>query len=282
MGNVNRPDCSGVLTSSFVISLHVLQTAAHATTCLRLGHTLSLASTLWITSLSSSGGMFAQQLCSCGASALNCVSSSTIPLDLPRWWWGNFNSKLLREMFPIPPFSWNSRIKLFRGIMDGFWFDIVVLQVNSNFTSHPSPSDAFLKISTHNFSHLHKLYTVRYTLTNIHTAWLETKNSSLLTIPYYTALLNGSETPRSGNSPRNQLPGSIRSPLLNCHLSVPMHIGSPNIYSSSLLAAPRTIIKDDELQVQLLSIIVIANTATTLMGSFNAPLNLEPEIQINL
>jgi hypothetical protein len=174
MGNVNRPDCSGVLTSSFVISLHVLQTAAHATTCLRLGHTLSLASTLWITSLSSSGGMLAQQLCSCGASALNCVSSSTIPLDLPRWWCGNFNSKLLREMFPIPPFSWNSRIKLFRGIMDGFWFDIVVLQVNSNFTSHPSPSDAFLKISTHNFSHLHKLYTVRYTLTNIHTAWLDT------------------------------------------------------------------------------------------------------------
>jgi hypothetical protein len=61
-----------------------------------------------------------------------------------------------------------------------------------------------------------------------------------------------------------------------------MHIGSPNIYSSSLLAAPRTIIKDDELQVQLLSIIVIANTATTLMGSFNAPVTLEPEIQINL
>lgn len=174
MGNVNRPDCSGVLTSSFVISLHVLQTAAHATTCLRLGHTLSLASTLWITSLNSSGGMLAQQLCSCGASALNCVSSSTIPLDLPRWWCGNFNSKLLLEMFPIPPFSWNSRIKLFRGIMDGFWFDIVVLQVNSNFTSHPSPSDAFLKISTHNFTHLHKLYTVRYTLTNIHTAWLDT------------------------------------------------------------------------------------------------------------
>jgi len=124
MGNVSFPDRSGVSTSSLVISLQVLQTAAHATTCFRMGQTLSLASIRWITSRRSSGGMLAQQLCCCCCcswdSAFSWVSSSTTPLERPLRWC--LISKLRLEMLPIPPFiSWNSRIKLLRGIKDDFW-----------------------------------------------------------------------------------------------------------------------------------------------------------------
>jgi len=132
MGNVSFPDRSGVSTSSLVISLQVLQTAAHATTCFRMGQTLSLASIRWITSRRSSGGMLAQQLCCCCCcswdSAFSWVSSSTTPLERPLRWC--LISKLRLEMLPIPPFiSWNSRIKLLRGIKDDFWPPDMLLEV---------------------------------------------------------------------------------------------------------------------------------------------------------
>ncbi len=70
--------------------------------------------------------MLAQQLCCCCSwgSALSCVSSSTTQLERPLRWC--LISKLRLEMLPIPPFiSWNSRIKLFRGINDDFWPDML-------------------------------------------------------------------------------------------------------------------------------------------------------------
>jgi len=94
-----------------------------------MGQTFSLASIRWITSLRSSGGMLAQQLCCCSwESPLSCVSSSTTPLDRPLRWC--LISKLRLEILPIPPFiSWNSRIKLFRGISDDFWPDMLEVLV---------------------------------------------------------------------------------------------------------------------------------------------------------
>lgn len=63
MGKVSHPHFSGVLTTSLVISLHDLQTEAQATTSLRAGQEISLASTRWTMSRSNSWGKFAQGLC---------------------------------------------------------------------------------------------------------------------------------------------------------------------------------------------------------------------------
>lgn len=114
MGKVSFPHCSGVFTSSFAISLQFLQTQAQATTCLRAGQEASLASILCSTSLRSSGGKLAQQLC-CGTSRLSWLSSTTKLRDRDLWWKENLTSKLLRlEMLPIPSFiSW---MMLLRGI----------------------------------------------------------------------------------------------------------------------------------------------------------------------
>lgn len=61
---MSDPHCSGVLTISLVIFLHDRQTNAQATTSLRAGQVVWLASTRWIISWSSSGGMFAhRRLC---------------------------------------------------------------------------------------------------------------------------------------------------------------------------------------------------------------------------
>lgn len=126
MGKVSHPHCSGVLTTSFVISLHDLQTEPQATTSLRAGHEVSLSSTRWIMSSSNSGGKFAH-----------------------RPWWTNAEdddddgndgevedrsgaigdfvrrceclpSTPLRDMFPMPSLiSLNSRTMLLKGIVTG-------------------------------------------------------------------------------------------------------------------------------------------------------------------
>lgn len=99
-GKVILPENSGLLTISLQISLHDLQTAAHATTCFREGHVLSLASNLLITSRNSSGGRLAQRLfwitrgCSC--------NSWTDPCDFPLLWPGSLTSKLRLDRLPNP------------------------------------------------------------------------------------------------------------------------------------------------------------------------------------
>lgn len=61
-GKVSLPLDSGPLTISLHIILQDRQTAAHATTCFRAGHVLSLSSSLLMISCSNSGGKVAQQL----------------------------------------------------------------------------------------------------------------------------------------------------------------------------------------------------------------------------
>lgn len=99
-GKVIFPENSGLLTMSLHISLHDLQTAAHATTFFRAGHVLSLASNLLITSRKSSGGRLAQRLLwiSIGWSC----NSWTEPCDFPLWWPGSLTSKLRLDKLPNP------------------------------------------------------------------------------------------------------------------------------------------------------------------------------------
>jgi hypothetical protein len=59
---VIKPESSGTLTTSLVISLHDLQTEAQATTSLLPGHKLCSDSILWIISRSNSGGKSTQIL----------------------------------------------------------------------------------------------------------------------------------------------------------------------------------------------------------------------------
>lgn len=63
MGKVNFPERSGALTISLVRSRQLRQTPAQATTLFRGGQASSEASILINTSLRSSWGMWAQQLC---------------------------------------------------------------------------------------------------------------------------------------------------------------------------------------------------------------------------
>lgn len=99
-GKVIFPENSGLFTISLHISLHDLQTAAQATTCLRAGHTLSLFSSLMTTSRNSSGGRLAQRLFWI-TRGWSC-KSWTDPWDLPRWWPGSLTSKLRRDKLPNP------------------------------------------------------------------------------------------------------------------------------------------------------------------------------------
>lgn len=97
IGNVNFPLTSGVLTISFMISLQLLQTPAHATTFFLGRQSESDSSILISTSLNSSGGMLAQQLC-LNASIVTVQSWTTL-CDLER--------NPFREMLPNSSFmSW--------------------------------------------------------------------------------------------------------------------------------------------------------------------------------
>lgn len=62
VGKVSKPESSGTLTTSLVISLHDLQTEAQATTSLLPGHKVCPDSILWIISRSNSGGKSTQIL----------------------------------------------------------------------------------------------------------------------------------------------------------------------------------------------------------------------------
>ena len=99
-GKVIFPENSGFLTISLHISLHDLQTAAQATTCLRAGHVLSLASNLLITSRKSSGGRLAQRLFWI-TKGWSC-NSWTDPCDFPLWCPGSLTSKLRLDKLPNP------------------------------------------------------------------------------------------------------------------------------------------------------------------------------------
>lgn len=118
MGKVKKPHCSGVLTSSLVISLHDRQTEAQATTSLLPGQHVSLASTLCIISKSNSGGKFAH--CPCSINAVEKPDeeeeeeeASGAICARPRRSLC-FLSELFFDMFPI------SRTKLFIGIFSNF------------------------------------------------------------------------------------------------------------------------------------------------------------------
>lgn len=111
-GKVNFPVNSGPWTISLHISLHDLHTAAHATTCLRPGQVLSLASNRLITSRSSSGGRPAQQLFWM-TKGWSC-NSWTAPWDFPLWWPDSFTSKL--RLDKLPKLSLKSRAMLRKDI----------------------------------------------------------------------------------------------------------------------------------------------------------------------
>jgi len=99
-GKVIFPENSGLLTISLHISLQALHTEAQATTCLRAGHVLSLASNLLITSRSNSGGRPAQGLSwmTTGWSS----NSHAEPWDFPLKWPGSLTSKLRLDKLPNP------------------------------------------------------------------------------------------------------------------------------------------------------------------------------------
>jgi len=111
-GKVIFPQNSGLLTISLHISLQDLHTAAHATTCLRPGHVLSLASNLLITSRRSSGGRLAHRLF-CITAGCSCNSWTELR-DLPLLWPGSLTSKLLLDRLPNP--SLTSRTMLRKDI----------------------------------------------------------------------------------------------------------------------------------------------------------------------
>ena len=97
-GKVIFPQNSGLVTISLHISLQDLHTAAHATTCLRAGHVLSLSSNLLITSQRSSGGRLAHLLF-CITSWRSCASwTKLFNLPPPEI----LTSKLLLDKLPNP------------------------------------------------------------------------------------------------------------------------------------------------------------------------------------
>ena len=122
MGKVIKPHCSGVLTTSFVISLHNLQTEAHATSALRAGQEVSLASNLWIMSNSNSGGKLAHRLCDDddgGGGGGGGKEHSGAMWDFP-WRCTCLASPPLLYMLLMPsPISLSSRTMLLNGIMIG-------------------------------------------------------------------------------------------------------------------------------------------------------------------
>lgn len=118
MGKVSQPHCSGVLTTSFVISLQDLQTEAQATTSLRPGHEVSLASTRWIISWSNSGGKFAHGLCS--TTPMGSQGNSDPPSGAiwarPRWC-VRFLCNFPMDILPMSSrISFSSRTKLLNDI----------------------------------------------------------------------------------------------------------------------------------------------------------------------
>lgn len=101
MGKVRSPHRSGVLTISFVIDRHDRQTEAQATTSLRAGQEVWLASTRWMMSRSNSGGMFAHRLC--WTTADEDRNPTGAICDRPRPGKCLLSTPLL-AMFPIPSF----------------------------------------------------------------------------------------------------------------------------------------------------------------------------------
>ena len=102
-GNVSLPQNSGLFTISLHIFLQDRHTAAHATTCFRAGHILSLSSSLLMTSYSNSRGKLAQQLfwTTKDWSCKSCMD----PWDFPLWWPVSLTSKLLIDKLPKLPLT---------------------------------------------------------------------------------------------------------------------------------------------------------------------------------
>ena len=112
MGKVSLPHSSGVLTISFVMFLHDLQTEAQKTTTVLAGQDVSLSSTLRIISKSNSGGKLAHCPCSVGpGGATSGAICDRVRLRqcLP--------STPRLDMLPIPSFiSLSSRTMLLKDI----------------------------------------------------------------------------------------------------------------------------------------------------------------------
>lgn len=99
-GKVSFPQISGLLTISLHMVLQERQTEAHATTCFREGHVLSLSSSLLITSYNSSGGRLAQRLF-WTMRGWSCKSFND-PWDFPLWWPISLTSKPRLDKLPKP------------------------------------------------------------------------------------------------------------------------------------------------------------------------------------
>lgn len=109
IGKVREAESSGVLTMSRVIRRQLLQTPAQATTFLLQGQAASAVSILQSTSLSSSSGICAQELCSNPSTHSSCTTRFHLPLI--------FLPRMIRPQNPAPmpeagkPF-FSSRIEL--------------------------------------------------------------------------------------------------------------------------------------------------------------------------
>lgn len=112
-GKVSFPQNSGLFTISLHMFLQDRQTAAHATTCFRAGHVLSLSSSLLITSYSNSGGRLAQRPLWI-TRGWSCRSWKD-PWDFPRWWPDSRTSKL--RLDKLPKLSLTSRTMLRNDIL---------------------------------------------------------------------------------------------------------------------------------------------------------------------
>jgi hypothetical protein len=112
-GKVSFPQISGLLTISLHIILQERQTEAHATTCFREGHVLSLSSSLLITSYNSSGGRLAQRLF-WTTRGWSCKSFND-PWDFPLLWPISRTSKPRLDRLPMP--SLTSRTMLRNDIL---------------------------------------------------------------------------------------------------------------------------------------------------------------------
>lgn len=132
IGNVNLAETSRVFTISFMFSLQLLQTPAQATTFFRGGQVSSDASILINTSLKSSGGIFAQQLCLKASTTTEQSWTTRWDLDLNPY--PNFTSNPFLEILPSSPLmSW---IILLNDILTIYRY-----QLNTIHQQHHKPSN---------------------------------------------------------------------------------------------------------------------------------------------
>lgn len=113
MGKVSLALVSGIPTISLHKCRHDRQTAAQATTCFLSGHALSLPSTRFTTSRSSSGGREAHRLCSSSSHSPSQKSMDAADADAEHL--SLLQSKLRLEKLPIP--SRRSRTMLFKDMI---------------------------------------------------------------------------------------------------------------------------------------------------------------------